>query len=295
LFVPIAGVFVGMLRHRPHVFELRDLWPASIAANTSMRPGRFIRWLERLELWLYRRSTRVLAFTESFRRDLVHRGIPAEKIDVVINGANVDLFKPVTAKDPEILTQYALNDRFVVGYLGTLGLSQGLGNVIEAAEHLRDTPITFFFVGVGAVKAELEEQVRVRGLKNVVFAPRQPKEAMPRFWSVCDVSLVHLKNDPVFATVIPSKIFESMAVGLPILYCGPKGDGTDIVEHCKAGVVVPAADPQALAAAAKQLAANSSLRLEYATNSAASAPAYSRERQAAACLAVLKKAQRPAS
>ncbi len=127
-------------------------------------------------------------------------------------------------------------------------------------------------------------------LDNVVFAPRQLKEAMPRFWSVCDVSLVHLKNDPVFSTVIPSKIFESMAVGLPILYAVPEGDGSKIVMEHKAGVVVPAMNPKELAAALRRLAANKDEYQTLATNSADAAKFYSRDQQALKSLEVLSLA-----
>lgn len=290
LFVPIAGVACSKLRQVPHVFELRDLWPATIAANSAMQPGHVMRMLERIELWLYKSSKRVVAFTESFRLDLIRRGIPSEKIDVVVNGANLDLFHPAITKDEEIIEQFGLKGRFVIGYLGTIGLSQGLDNVVDSAEQVRDLPITFFLVGVGAAKEGLEKEVERRGLKNVVFAPRQPKSMMPRFWSVCDASLIHLKNDPVFATVIPSKIFESMAVGLPIVYCGPVGDGSRIVEKHGAGVLIPPADPAALASTIRELFDDATRRSEYARNSAASAQQYSREKQAKACLAVFQKA-----
>jgi len=290
LFVPVAGVVHARLRGIPHVFELRDLWPASIAANTSLGKRRVIHWLERLELWLYRNSARVMAFTESFRRNLVERGIPADRVDVVVNGANLDLFEPPTGRDEAIEAEYHLQGRFVVGYLGTLGLSQGLMNVLDAAERLRGSRATFLFVGVGAAKDELERSARARGLDNVVFVPRQPKELMPRFWSVCDAALVHLKDDPVFATVIPSKIFEAMAVGRPILYCGPAGDGSEIVERHAAGLWIPAADPAGLAAAVRRLMEDPELAERLATASRDAAPSYSRRRQAEASLAVLQRA-----
>jgi colanic acid biosynthesis glycosyl transferase WcaI len=230
LFVPLAGVIHAKLRGIPHVFEIRDLWPASIAATNALRgASRTLRALERLELFLYRHSERILAMTPAFKADLVRRGIDGEKIDVVINGANLELFQPNKSRDLAIETEFKLKDRFVVGYLGTLGLAHGLESVLDAAEQLRATEITFFFVGVGAAKADLETQARVRKLNNVVFAPRQEKSAMPRFWSVCDVSLVHLQASSVFETVIPSKIFEAMAVGLPTLYAGPRGEGSRIV------------------------------------------------------------------
>ncbi len=290
MFVPVAGVAYSMLRRVPHVFEIRDLWPAQIVASGSMKKGKAYRILEWLELFMYRHSTRVLAFTQAFLEDIVARGVPAEKVDVVVNGANLELFSPQPVKDPEILRQYGLEGRFVIGYLGTLGLCHGLANVIDAAELLKDAPVTFFFVGAGADKELLEQKTRERGLTNVVFAPRQFKEDVPKFWSVCDAALIHLKNDPVFTTVIPSKIFESMAVGMPILYVGPTGQGSAIVDAHQAGVTIPAADPQALADAARALAAEPERRAALAANSLAAAPLYSRERQAENTLKVLQHA-----
>jgi colanic acid biosynthesis glycosyl transferase WcaI len=291
LFAALGGTLHALLRRVPHVFELRDLWPATIAANTGVSKGRVYRMLEAIELWLYRRSARVLAFTESYRRDLIGRGIAAEKIDVVINGANLSLFAPATGRDARVLSEFGLADKFVVGYIGTLGLSQGLENVIEAATVLRDDPgICFFFVGVGAAREPLEIAVRERGLGNVVFAPRQKKEDVARFWSVCHVSLVHLKNDPVFATVIPSKIFESMAMGLPIVYCGPAGEGSEIATAHGGAVYVPAADPAALAAAVVALRDDRDRLLALARASALAAGEYSRDKQAARSLEVFRKA-----
>ncbi|WP_405234279.1 glycosyltransferase family 4 protein [Lentisalinibacter salinarum] len=290
LFIPVAGVFAAMSRRVPHVFEIRDLWPASLVATGAMSRSRILQGLEKLELWLYRRSERVMTLTPSFKRDLVSRGVSDGKIDVVVNGANLDLFRPMEVKDAEIVSRYGLEDRFVVGYLGTIGLAHGLENVVAAAEHLRDTDVCFFFVGVGAAKRTLEEMVAKKGLSNVVFAPRQLKEDMPRFWSVCDLSLIHLKDDPVFGTVIPSKIFESMAVGVAALYCVPRGDGSDIVEKHQTGLVVPPMNPEKLAEAVMSLRNDEALRRKFAESSKAAAGKFSRHKQAEASLAVLRQA-----
>ena len=177
-----------------------------------------------------------------------------------------------------------------MGYLGTLGLAHGLENVLDAAGQLGDTPISFLFVGVGAAKAELEARVRMRGLTNVVFAQRQEKAAMPRFWSLCDASLVHLRAAPLFETVIPSKIFEAMAVGVPTIYAAPRGEGSKIVEAHDAGVVVPPMDATALAEACRLLERDTALRERLAAAAARAAPLYSRTRQAQDCLAVLQRA-----
>ena len=289
LFTAVTGVLYARLRRVPHVFEIRDLWPKSIVANSSIKPGRIYRLLEKLELFLYRKSKRILSFTHSYVEDLTARGVPVEKIDVVINGANLELFSP-RPRDGEIDGKYRLGGRFVVGYLGTVGLSSGLENVIHAAELLRDTRITFFIVGVGAAKQTLEVMAREHGLSNVVFADRQLKEDMPRFWSVCDASLIHLRDSEVFKTVIPSKIFESMAMGMPIIYVVPEGEGAAIVRQHEAGVCVPPAQPAALAAAVRELANDPERQSLFRANSLKAAPRYSREQQAKGTIDVLQRA-----
>ena len=292
LFVPLAGVLHAWLRSVPHVFEIRDLWPASIAATEALRGAPFsLRMLEKLELFLYRHSARIVALTPAFKADLVRRGIAAEKIEVVINGANLELFRPNMPRDPQLEAEFGLQGRFVVGYLGTLGLAHGLENVLEAAEQLRGSEVTFLFVGVGAAKAGLERGARERGLSNVRFAARQEKASMPRYWSVCDASLVHLRASALFETVIPSKIFEAMAVGVPTIYSGPRGEGSHIVEQHGAGLVVAPMDPAALAEACLRLARDPQLHARLAAAAASAAPLYSRTRQAQDCLAVLERAR----
>ncbi len=290
LFTTLAGVMYSKLRGVPHVFELRDIWPASIAAVSGLKPGRMIRMLEKLELWLYKNSRRILSFTESFRHDLTRRGIVPEKIDVVINGASLDLFSPQRTKDAELEQKLNLQGRFVVGYLGTWGLAHQLENVIETALLMREEPVMFLFVGGGAARDLLTELVAKHNLTNVLLIPRVDKKELSRYWSLCDASLVHLKDDPLFSTVIPSKIFESMAVGLPMLYVGPPGEGDKIVLEHNAGLVIPPAQPAELAAATRRLRDDARLRAELAKNSEASAPLYSRERQARRGLNVLRRA-----
>jgi glycosyltransferase involved in cell wall biosynthesis len=290
LFTAVAGVAYAQFCGVPHVFEVRDLWPASILATSSMKPGRIYHALEWLELMLYRRSRRVLSFTESFVPELTKRGVPADKIDVVINGASLDLFHPQAKRDVELETRHQLQGRFVVGYLGTWGLAHGLENVIHAAEAMRHEPVTFLFVGGGAAKEQLEKLVADKQLNNVLLIPRVTKQELLRYWSLCDASLIHLKDDPVFSTVIPSKIFESMAVGLPMIYVGPPGEGGQIVQRHEAGLVIPAAQPEQLINAVRTLRDQPDLRQRLAQNSLQAAPEYSRERQARKTLNVLRRA-----
>ena len=286
LFVGIAGTAFAHLRRLPHVLEVRDLWPASIRATGALTNETLYQSLERVELALYRLAHRIVVLSPAFIEDLTTRGVPQAKISLVINGANLHLFSP-RASDADLLRRHGLENRFVVGYLGTLGLAHGLENVLDTALRLQGHPITFLFVGAGAAGRELEARALDLGLDNVVFVPRQSREEMPRFWSICSVALVHLRNDPVFSTVIPSKIFEAMAAGKGIIYVGPLSPGSAIVEKHDVGVVVPAANPQALADAVKQIAAQPDLVQAREKRAVKTAPLYSREAQARGTLDAL--------
>jgi glycosyltransferase involved in cell wall biosynthesis len=279
-FCALGGWMLAAVRRLPFVFELRDLWPASIVAVGAMRKSLVIRALEKIELFLYRRADAIIPVTQSFREDLIARGIPAGKIHVVINGVDLDRYAP-SPRDAELSASYELGGSFVVGYLGTHGMAHALGKVLEAAALLRDDPrIAFFFAGGGAERAHVESLVAERGLHNVRLIPRQPKEMMPRLWSLCDVSVIPLRDTPVFATVIPSKLFECMGMGIPVVMSLPQGEATRIVEQTGCGIVVPPEDPAALAAAIRALAADPDRMEQLRAASLAAAPHHSRDMQA---------------
>jgi len=286
-FAAVAGWMLGGLRRRPFVFELGDIWPASIVAVGAMRPSLGLRLMEKLELFLYRRSAAVVALTHAFKTNLTGRGIAAGTIAVVRNGVDLSRYRP-TARDAALAESWGLAGRVVVGYVGTHGMAHGLGNVLDAAERLRHRDdVRFLLVGDGAERAALVEECRRRGLANVVMQPMQPKAEMCRIWGLCDVALVHLRDTPAFAEVIPSKIFEAMAMGLPLLLALPEGEASAIVAEATAGLWVPPEDPDALAAAVARLADSPAERAALAAASLAAAPRHTRERQADHMIRVL--------
>lgn len=286
-FCAVAGWVVSVAKRRPFVFELRDLWPASIMAVGAMKKSLLISLFERLELFLYRRAAAIVSVTHSFRGDLVARGIPGEKVHVVINGVDLDRYQP-RARDMALVREFGLEGKFVAGYMGTHGMAHALPKVLDAAERLVDREnIAFFFAGAGAERANLERLVIERGLRNVRMIPRQPKERMPALWSLCDVALVPLRNSPVFATVIPSKIFEAMGMGVAILMSLPEGEATRIVRASGAGVCVPPEDPETMAEAIATLAEAPSQVAEFRRRGCEAAPAFTRSRQAVLMAEVL--------
>lgn len=289
-FAAVAGWMLGKFKRKPFVFELGDIWPASITAVGAMKESFLLNMLEKFELFLYRQSACVAALTVAFKKDLVGRNIPPDKIAVVRNGVDLSRYAP-RPKDPELAQQWDLEGKFVIGYIGTLGMAHALTNVLQAAEKLRDLPdFRFLLMGPGAEREKLMKEAEERGLDNVVFIPPQPKSTMPAHWSLCDCALVHLKNIPLFETVIPSKIFEAMGMGRPMLFASPVGEASEIVVKEEAGLHVPGEDPQALADAARWLMTDKALWARLAKNSHAAAPRYSREKQAKEMIEVLQAA-----
>lgn len=273
-FTACAGFALSILRWRPWVFELRDLWPDSIIAVGAMKPNLALRLLERLELFLYRRAATVITVTNAFRDNLISRGIDGDKIKVVTNGVDPSRFAPAP-RDDALAADLGLTGKIVVGYVGTHGMAHALDRVLDAAELLSDREdIAFLFVGDGAQRAELE--TRGKDMANVRFLGSQPRDRMAAIWSVCDAALVPLRDTPTFRTVIPSKIFEAMAMGLPILMSLPAGEATGIIDSNEAGLTVPPEDPETLASAIRRLADVPELRQSLGTNGISAVQQYDR-------------------
>lgn len=233
-FTALCGYFVSLAKSRPWVFELRDLWPDTIRSVSAIRSSAVLQALERLELFLYRKADLIVALTDAFKANLVSRGIDPGKIAVVTNGASLDMFGP-RPKDPELVEQLGLANKFVVGYIGTHGLTHNLQKIVGSLDQVADETIIFLFLGNGASKREMRKIAEQKRLRNTLFLDSVPKHEVARFWSIIDVALIPLKKDPTFTTVIPSKIFEAAAMKKPILL-GVAGQAQEIIEKYEAGI-----------------------------------------------------------
>ena len=290
IFAPFGAIAFSIIKRVPHVLEVRDIWPESIAATTGMSSNSFIyKFFELIEKIIYKLSTRIVVFTYSFKENLIKKGISDKKLDVVINGANLSLFKePVNDIDLEL--SLGLENKFVVGYMGTHGLSHDLLNAVRAAGILKDSSVHFLFLGEGAEKAKMISLAKSLKATNIHFIDRQAREDLPKYWGFIDVGLVHLKNDPIFETVIPSKIFETIASGRPIIYCGPNSDGSNLIIEYQCGIISKPDDPQDLASKIIKLKDNPDLYKTLAINGKKASFNFSREIQAKKTLDSLKKA-----
>ena len=290
-FTVISAWALAKFKRVPFVFELRDIWPASITAVGAMKGNWIIKILEKLELFLYRQADLIISVTNSFKLELQNRGVSARKIKVVLNGVDLSIYKPLPEKDKAFSKKYGLQSKFVAGYIGTHGLAHSLDSIIEAAELLKaEDDVRILFVGGGADRERLEKLVEIRDLSNVVMIPRQPKENMQKIWSLCDVSLVSLKDTPLFSKVIPSKIFESMAMKLPIIISVPEGESTEIVRKEKLGFIIPPENPDRLAEALLNIKNDNDMYNIYAKNSFLAANKFNRKKLAIEMLNYIEEA-----
>ena len=286
-FAAIGGWVLSVLRRVPFIFELRDLWPASILAVGAMQKSFLIPAMERLELFLYNQAKCVIAVTEAFKKDLVDRGISENKIHVNTNGVDSTVFSP-QPKNMKLLEQLQLSGKFILGYIGTLGMAQDLESVLEAAHQLRGNPdIHFLFVGSGAEKNSLMNMADKKKLSNVTFIPPQTREKITTYWSICDVAIVHLKDHPIFKTVIPSKIFEAMAMGIPILLCSPEGEGSSIIINTGSGYWTKAGNTPQFCEAIKKIKNNPAQLINCGKSGLKASPSYSRKEKAKEMISIL--------
>ena len=252
-FCGLAGFALGRAKRAPWVLEVRDLWPESILAVGAIRSPAVIRFLEGLESWAYRKAHRIVSVTESVRRPHAGARHPrGEDRRRQERRRPLDLQPP--RQGPMLARELGLEGRFVAAYFGTHGMAHRLETVLEAAKLLEHDPrIAFLLAGGGAERARLLARKEEMGLANVVMLDQQPKARMPALWGLSDVSLVLLKRTDLFKTVIPSKIFEAMAMERPIVL-GVEGESRGIVEGAGCGIAIEPDNAAELASAVTRLA-----------------------------------------
>ena len=258
LLVGLSGWWLARVNGVPFVFEVRDLWPESLAAvGMGREQSALHRGLAGIAGFLYRSSDRLVVVTPAFKEHLIrHWRVPAGKIVVVENGVDTRLFGRL-ACNVALRRELEADEKFVVSYIGTIGAAQGLETLLEAASRLRERApqVLFLVVGEGAEKARIISLARARGLDNVRFVDQQQREKIPAYISTSDACLVLLKKTELFKTVLPTKMLEFMACGRPVIL-GVDGHARQVLEQAKAGVFVEPEDAGALGEAVMRLAAD---------------------------------------
>ncbi len=239
----------------PHVFCVQDLLPEAAVTFGLLKNRRLIAAMEALERAAYRQASRVAVISEGFRRNLLGKGVPDGKIDLVYNWVDTDRVRP-SPRENRWRHGLGLNGDPVVLYAGNMGFSQGLDRVVDAAALLSGEGVQFLFVGDGTQKAELAARVRETGVANAHVLPVEPQERMPEVFAAADLLLVSQKGN-VLDINLPSKIPAYLAAGRPMIAAvNPHGDAARIARECGAAVWVPPEDPAALAGAVRALLAD---------------------------------------
>lgn len=282
---PLPGAFAACsaawTRRIPFVLDVRDLWPAAAEALGELREGRVLHMFERVERWLYRHAAAVTATTTPFCRHIDR-----------VAGAACSVHLPNGALDELIAlppTQSPGGDEFVAGYVGNLGIAQGLDALVDAAEELRDEPIRIRIVGDGPRRAELEAERNRRGLDRLELQGSVSVADVAKVLQGCDALIVPLRAHAVLEDFIPSKLFDAMAVGRPVVLAA-RGESERLLEETGSGLAVPPEDGRALAGALRTLNADRALAARMGAAGREAVPRFARSRQVARLERVLQLA-----
>ncbi len=257
-FNGLAGYFVSRLMRIPWVLEIRDLWPESIVAVGAIRNPSVVKLLEWVERFAYQKASRIVPVTDSFKTYMLNKGIEASKIVVVKNGVDLAQYTPLDGAN-SLAEDLGVRGKFVVSYFGTHGMAHHLETILHAARRLSHSKqIVFLMVGDGAERQALVQMRDKMALDNVMMLDQQPKSRMRELWALSSVSLVLLKKSDLFKTVIPSKIFESLAMAKPIIL-GVEGESAELIQAAQAGICIQPEQADELAARVLELSENSEL------------------------------------
>ncbi len=292
-FCAVAAYLLSRIKRAPFVFEVRDIWPQSAVELGVLKSPLLIRALEAIELHMYRHAALIVVVAESTRTHLIGKGIADGKIVVIPNGVDARYLASAGAAPEEVREEIGLRGKFIVSYIGTHGMSHALDVVLRAAERLKSDPtIHFLFVGEGAEKDNLKKLSEDLQLDNLTFLDEQPRERLLPFYRASDVSIVSLKRLPIFRKVLPSKLFELMGAGCPVI-CSVEGEAAQLVTRSEAGICIEPESVEALIEAITLLKSKPGLRKQMNLNGQRFVKAhYLRSRLAEKYLSALGKIER---
>lgn len=249
--VGLVALLVGKIRRVPYVYDVQDLWPEALVATRKVNRGRITNAIERVCTLIYRNAIQIVVLSEGYRRALISKKVPKEKITKIYNWCD-EARLVCEPGGSEIFD----NEYFNVLYAGNLGAAQALVHVIEAAAILQESGndrIRFNFIGAGVEENALKKKKDDLALSNVYFYPPVAVDRIGGILIQADALLVHLVDDPVFEITIPSKLQAYLMVGRPIIMA-VNGEAACILDEAQAGIAVQPCQPDKLAKAVSELA-----------------------------------------
>ena len=288
IFTACSAWALSRLKRCPFVFEIRDIWPASAVAVKLQISNLLLLPAEKVADFLYKQAALLIVVTESSKQYLCHKGIAGKKICVVENGTNLDFFKGACDEGENLREVLGLTDKFIAGYVGTHGMAHALETIVEAARIANSTDgmddFHFVTIGSGAMFDAVQQQAK--GLDNFIMLGQVEHEAILRYWHMLDCSIIHLRKASLFEKVIPSKLFESLASGKPVLH-GVPGESAEIVKRLNVGICFEPEDPYSLIEKLCDLSAHKQQYDEFCDNCFKAAKQYDRTKLASAMFAHL--------
>ena len=256
----ISSFLIGLIRRTRFVYNVQDLYPEVAIQTGHLTNKRAIRFFEGLERFMYARAAHITVITPAFKEHLLQKGVPAPKITVVPNPVDTGFIRPL-AKENALARSHALDGKFVVAYLGTMGLTYDFDLLIRAADRLRDLDdLIVLLIGEGVAKEELQRTVAEMGLENVRFLPFQDREHLPDARAMADVQVCLMRPGSATSSM-PSKIYEILASGRPIVASAEPGtDLWSLVNERGPGICVEPEDLDGLESALRKLHSDADLR-----------------------------------
>jgi colanic acid biosynthesis glycosyl transferase WcaI len=254
----VNAIFQGI----PYIYIVHDIYPDVLRRLSILTNPNLLQGIERIEQFFYTRSAQISVLSEGFKENLLHKGVPPEKITVIPACVDVEFIHPLP-RENKLRERWGLSGKFVILYAGNIGLSQGLDVVLEAAGLLLNNPdIVFVLVGEGATKPALQQLADKSGLNNVKFFPFQPRQEVPMVYALADVCLVSLKRDIVVESV-PSKTYTIMASGRPIIAAvAGNTEVSYLLDQAQCGLCIEPENPKSLVEAILKLFEANEIRRE---------------------------------
>ncbi|HLG35907.1 MAG TPA: glycosyltransferase family 4 protein [Bacteroidia bacterium] len=274
-FTAVSAGAISVLRRKKFVFEVRDLWPESIIGVDVMKKNIVIHILSWIEKLLYQRAWRIIVVSEAFTDSIVARGVNRNKIHCISNGIDRNVFSP--QKRNEVLVEkLKLENKFIVGYMGTHGMAHKLDFIINSISNINDNSLHFIFIGEGAKKEKLVMQAEKLELKNITFINNVSRDEVPAYLSLLDIGLINLRKSEAFEKVIPSKLFELAAMEIPVLL-GVQGEAQKLLMKYNAGTCFEPENKDDFISKLMDLKNNSRLREEVKAGAALLAKDFNRK------------------
>lgn len=260
IFTVVPAVLLAKMRGAKLVFDVRDLWPDELITYGGMREGSLpVRLTRAIERRGYRAADCVLGTTEAILATVAERGAASEKTFFLPNGADLELFRPLSP-DNAIAREYPFGDRFVVMYSGLFGIKHSLEVLLEAAALLKQhKDIAFFLLGNGARRDALKQQAHEMGLDNVIIGDERSVKEIPSILARADVCFAAVRPEPYPKKVVSVKVFEYLACEKPVVGA-LSGESARVLEESGGGIVVPPGDARATAEAILTLYRDPDLR-----------------------------------